>query len=226
MPLFLINLFGSASIGVYSLATDRMMIVPPQTHEKKVRNLEEWLKVDVIRTTIGESVLVGALACANSNGVVLPHSVREEEVKAIQSTLDINVMVMETKMTSYGNLVLANDHGAIVDYRLRDADLKKIGDALGVETIRSRIAGMPCVGSLASTTNKGVLAHPLLTDDEQQVLMDTLKVHVDAGTINGGIPYVATGLVANKYGAVAGSVTTGPELLIIGQALNVVKENE
>ncbi len=49
---------------------------------------------------------------------------------------------------------------------------------------------------------------------------------MDVGTINCGIPYVATGLLGNKYGAVVGQLTTGPELFIIGQALDVVRENE
>jgi translation initiation factor 6 (eIF-6) len=31
-------------------------------------------------------------------------------------------------------------------------------------------------------------------------------------------------LIANSHGAMAGFVTTGPELFIIGQALDVVKE--
>jgi translation initiation factor 6 (eIF-6) len=43
------------------------------------------------------------------------------------------------------------------------------------------------------------------------------------GTINCGIPYVATGLLGNSNGAVAGVLTTGPEMFIIGQALDVVK---
>jgi translation initiation factor 6 len=64
-------------------------------------------------------VLTGALACANSNGIVLPHSVRGEEVEAIESALDFNIVIMETKKTAYGNLVLANDHGALVDPRLK-----------------------------------------------------------------------------------------------------------
>jgi translation initiation factor 6 len=51
-----------------------------------------------------------------------------------------------------------------------------------------------------------------------------LKVPVDLGTINCGIPYVGMGLIANSHGAVAGFVTTGPELFILGQALDVVKE--
>jgi len=45
---------------------------------------------------------------------------------------------------------------------------------------------------------------------------------VGVGTVNCGIPYVATGLVSNSRTAVAGYLTTGPELFMIGQALGVV----
>ncbi len=223
MGIYLIDFFGSASIGVYSLVTDRMLIVPPQVSESKARKLEEWLKVKALRTTIGESVLIGALACANSKGIVLPHFVRDGEVKAIKSALDINVMVMETKRTAYGNLVLANDCGAVVDPRLKRGDVAKIEDTLGVEAVPCEIAGLPYVGSLAAATNKGVLAHPMIKEEERKVLKDVLNVQVDVGTVNCGIPYVATGLRANRYGAVAGSITTGPELWIIENALDLVK---
>lgn len=226
MALSLFNLFGSASIGVYSLATDEIVMVPPQISKNKAQKLGEWLKAKVVITTIGESVLIGALACANSKGIVLPHFTQEKEIAAIKSASDINVTVMEAKKTAYGNLILANDYGAIVDPRLRKGDVKKIEDTLGVEAVPGEIAGLPYVGSLATATNKGVLAHPLLKEEEQKILKDVLKVHVDVGTVNCGIPYVATGLIGNKWGAVAGFMTTGPEMFIIGQALDLVKKNE
>jgi len=226
LAIFLCGLFGSASIGVYSLATDNMAIVPSQVSETKARRIEEWLKVKVIRTTVGASILVGALARANSNGIVLPHFMREEEIQAIKSNSDINIAVMETKKTAYGNLILANDFGAVVDPRLKEEDVKKIGDVLGVEVIPGEVAGLPYVGSLATATNKGALTHPLVKEEEQKLLKDVLKVQVDVGTVNCGIPYVATGLIGNKHGAVAGFITTGPELFMIGQALDVVMENE
>ena len=222
MAIFRLSLFGSASIGVYSLATEKMVIVPPQAPANKAERLQEWLKAKVIRTTIGQSVLIGALACANSNGIVLPHFVREEEVEAVKPTSDFNMTVMETRKTAYGNLILANDHGALVDPRLKRRDLTKIGDALGVEVVPGEIAGSPYVGSLATATNRGVLAHPLLREDEEKVLRDVLGVEVDVGTINCGIPYVATGLIGNTRNVVAGTITTGPELFIIGHALDVV----
>jgi translation initiation factor 6 len=227
LSIFLLDLFGSASIGVYSLVTEKMGIVPPVVSENKAKKLEKWLKVKVTRTMVGESVLIGALASANSNGIILPHFTREAEIRAIKSVCsEINVAVMETKRTAYGNMVLTNDFGAIVDPRVRGADLKRIADTLGVEAVPGEIAGLPYVGSLAIATNKGVLAHPLINEEEQKLLTDVLKVHVDVGTINCGIPYVATGLIGNSHTVVAGSLTTGPELFIIGQALDVVRGNE
>jgi translation initiation factor 6 len=223
LPLFLFDVFGNASIGVYSLVNDRIAIFPPQVPETKRQKVEEMLNVKVVATTVGKSLVIGALACSNSNGVILPSFAMEEEVAVIKSAADVNVTVMDTKKTAYGNLVLANDKGAVADPRLKEETMNKIADTLGVEVVSGEIAGLPYVGSLATATNKGVLAHPMLKEEESKVLEDALKVPVDVGTVNCGVPYVATGLLGNSYGAVAGYLTTGPETFIIGQALDVVK---
>ncbi len=226
MAIYLASLFGSASIGVYSLATENMLVLPKFIPLKKAERIGNWLKVKLVHTTIGGSILVGALTCANSNGIILPHFVRDDEIKAIKSIFDGNITVMETKKTAYGNMVLANDHGAIVDPRLKASEIRKIADTLDVEAVPGEIAQLPYVGSLAIATNKGLLAHPLLKEGERKLLEDVLKVPVDVGTINCGIPYVGTGLIGNSHAAVAGSLTTGPEMFIIGHALGVVKEDE
>jgi translation initiation factor 6 len=226
LAIYLSTIVGSPSIGVYSLATDKIVIIPKLVPLKKAERLSEWLKVKLIHTSIGGSVLVGALACANSNGILLPHFVRDEEIDAIKSFFDGNITVMERKKTAYGNLVLANDYGAIVDPHLKESEIKEISETLSVEAVPGEIAGLTYVGSLAVATNKGALAHPLLKDSERKLLEDVLKVPVDVTTINCGIPYVGTGLISNCHAAVAGSLTTGPEIFIIGNALDVVKEEE
>lgn len=223
MAIYLANLVGTASIGVYSLATDKVVIIPKMVPLKKAETISEWLKVKLIHTTIGGSVLIGALACANSNGILLPHFIREEEVCAIKSVFEGNIAIMEKKKTAHGNMVLANDYGAIVDPLLKEQDIREISDTLGVEAVPSEIADLPYVGSLAVATNKGVLAHPMLNDSERKLLENVLKVPVDVGTINCGIPYVGTGLICNSQTAIVGSLTTGPEMFIIGNALDVVK---
>lgn len=222
MTVYLSSIVGSPSIGVYSLANESIVMIPRMVPQKKAQEFADWLKVKLAYTSIAGSVLTGALACANSNGMLLPNSVREEELTEIRAVFDGNITIMETKKTAYGNLVLANDKGAVADPRLKEAELKKIADTLGVEVFQSEIAGLPYVGSLAAATNKGVLAHPLLKDDERKVLEQALKVPVDVGTINCGIPYVGTGLIANSKAAVAGSMTTGPEMFIIANALDTL----
>jgi len=226
LAIYLSSIVGSASIGVYALVTEKVLIVPKFVPPKKAEKLGEWLKVKLIQTPIGGSVLIGALACANSNGILLPQSAREEELQTIKSAFDGNITVMETRKNAYGNMVLANDFGAIVDPRLKPQEIEQVSETLGVEVMPGEIAGLPYVGKLAVATSKGILAHPLLKEPERKLLEEVLKVPVDVGTINCGVPYVGTGLISNKHAAVAGALTTGPEMFIIGNALDVVKEED
>ena len=226
MTVYLSSIVGSASIGVYAFATENIVLIPRMVPLEKAQEYADWLKTKLLYTSIGGSVLGGALVCANSHGMVLPNYVREEELTQIKSVFDGNITIMETKKTAYGNLVLASDKGAVVDPRFKENEITLISDALGVEVVPTEIAGLPYVGSLATVTNKGVLAHPLLKDEERKILESVFKVPVDVGTINCGVPYVGTGLIANSHAAVAGSMTTGPEMFIIGNALDVVQEDE
>ncbi len=226
MTVYLSSIVGNASIGVYSLVTEKFVVVPTMFPLEKAERMAEWLKVKLVHTSVGGSVLAGALACANSNGILLPHFIREEELACVRSLFEGNVAVMETKKTAYGNLVLASDRGVLVDPRLKEPQIRQIADVLGVEVVSGEIAGLPYVGALAVATSKGVLAHPLLKDDERKLLESVFKVPVDVGTVNCGLPYVGTGLLANSHAAVAGSLTTGPEMFIIGNALDVVQEDE
>jgi translation initiation factor 6 len=226
LAVYLTSIIGSASIGVYSLATENFVMIPKMVPLEKAEKPAEWLKVKLIHTTIGGSLLVGSLACANSNGMILSPFVRQEELNNIKESFSGNITVMESRKTAFGNLVLANDKGALVDPRMKEHIMKQVADALGVEVVPGTIAGLTYVGSLAVATNKGVLAHPQLTEAEKKVIESVLKVPVDVGTVNCGIPYIGTGLIANSHGAVAGSLTTGPEMFIIGNALDVVQEVE
>ena len=226
MTVFLSSIVGSPSIGVYTLANEKIVLIPPMVPQQKAQEIADWLQVKLAYTFISGSVLGGALICANSNGMLLPISVRDEELTKIKSVYEGNITIMETKKTAYGNLILANDKGAIVDPRIKATEIKKIGDALGVEVVPTEIAGLTYVGSLAVATNKGVLAHPLLKDEERKILENVLKVPVDVGTVNCGVPYVGTGLIANSHAAVAGSMTTGPEMFIIGNALDLVQDEK
>jgi translation initiation factor 6 len=226
LTVYLSSIVGSASIGVYALATENIVMIPRMVPQQKAQEFADFLKVKLAYTSISGSVLAGALVCANSNGLMVSNAIREEELTAIKTVFEGNITIMDSKKTAYGNLIVVNDKGAVVDPRFKETEIKKISEALGVEAVPSEIAGLPYVGSLAVATNKGVLAHPLLKDEERKMLENIFKVPVDVGTVNCGVPYVGTGLLANSHAAVAGSMTTGPEMFIIGNALDVVQEDE
>lgn len=226
MTVYLSSIVGSPSIGVYSLATENMVIIPVMVPEDKAKEFANWLQAELVHTSVAGSVLVGSFSCANSNGMLLPHSIRPEEFERIKAVFKGNIKVMETKKTAYGNLILANDKGAVVDPRFKPADIEVISDTLGVEAVPTEIAGLPYVGSLACATNKGAIVHPMLKEEERKILESVLKVPIEVGTVNCGVPYVGTGLIANSHAAVAGSMTTGPEMFIIGNALDVVQEEK
>jgi translation initiation factor 6 len=99
--------------------------------------------------------------------------------------------------------------------------MKAIKDALGVEVVAGRIADRSYVGSLAVITNTGGLVFVEASEEEEKMLSELFKVEVVPGTVNNGVKFVRSGILANSKGAIVGSLTTGPELMTISRALGV-----
>lgn len=216
MTVSRLSLQGSPNVGIYALATNRYILAPPKTSELKARLLEKTLNAPLVRSSFAGTILLGVYAAANSNGMVLPDIIGEEELKAFSAVVG-NVVQVESRRNALGNLVLVNDHGALVAeslYREKEV-VRAIRDTLGVEVAVGRIAGLPYVGSLASANNKAALVHPERSDEEAEFLANLLKVQVDSGTVNRGSPFVGAGMLCNDSGVVVGSLTAGPELMII-----------
>jgi translation initiation factor 6 len=213
------DLKGSPNIGVYALTNNSLTILPVKLSRKKTQSLKNVLQGELVYTTLSGTTLLGIFAAANSHGIILPQYVTDDEVTTIKKNWRDkgNVVRIPGKYTAFGNLLLVNDYGALASkYLAREPRiLREIQEVLDVEVVIGEIAGLPYVGSIATATNKGVLAHPLLQDQERDLIEDVLKVPVDVGTINGGVPFVASGLLANDFGVLIGPPTTGPEIVII-----------
>lgn len=221
MVVHRLNLLGSPNIGIYALATNNYAIIPPQITNRKISMLKRNLNSEIIQSNLGGTRLIGVLAAANSNGMVVPHFVSDQEITMIQTVCPTNIVKIKSKITAFGNLILANDRGGIVSrvmFRERRV-IRKISETLEIELVPGEIAGLPYVGSVAVATNKGVLAHPMLSQQERALLKEMLKVHVDVGTINGGSPFLGSGILANDFGVIIGDLTTGPEIMMLSSVL-------
>ena len=214
--------FGTAEVGLFSVATEKICLVPPQLKPRQKRLIRGVLEVEIIPTTIAGSILLSAFATGNSNGLLLSNLVLEEELDVIKKHVsDMNLVVVEGKYTAIGNLVLANDRAALVSDILPKSAVRTIKDALGVEVVVGRIADRSYVGSLAVITNTGGLIFVEASEEEEKMLSELFKVEVVPGTVNNGVKFVRSGILANSKGAIVGSLTTGPELMTISRALGV-----
>jgi translation initiation factor 6 len=222
LPILLADIFGSPNIGVYSFCNEKLLILPSGIPQRKVQRFRDALGVQACVTSIGGSSLLGIFVTANSNGIILPHVASEYEIARMRSATDVRIEVLEEKWTAFGNLILANDNGAIVHPDLPPSLRRAVRDVLEVEVAPGRIGGLPYVGSLAVATNAGVIANPAILESEKATIKDVLRVEVQPSTINGGVPFVKSGLLANTRGAVAGPLTRGPELMELTRTLGIV----
>ena len=62
------------------------------------------------------------------------------------------------------------------------------------------------------------IIHPESDEEDVKELSDVLKVSIEKSTINGGVPYVSSGILANSKSIVTGSFTTGPEIMTLTRA--------
>jgi len=216
-----LDFLGTPNLGVFSFANDNLVLVRHGLPRKIPRIIEDTLKASMIEANIGQSPLIGVLAAGNSSGIILPHYVMDSEILHIKKNTNINVEIVPSRLTCFGNIVLCNDYGAIFHPELEPQAVKVIEDTLGVEGHEGRIGLSPLVGSMAVATNKGVLVAPHVIEEELQQIKEILKVPVNIGTTNRGVYYVRAGLLANSHGAIAGFETTGPELVRIGEALDI-----
>jgi len=218
MAVILADVFGSPNIGVYCFCNEELAVVPPGLTKRKMKQLEETLKVNVCSTTVGGSTLVGALVTGNSKGLLVPHTIHEYELQRIEQFS--KVIVVESNWTALGNVVLANDFGAVLHPDSPQELIKSLA-GLEVPAVCSKIASLPFVGALALATNKGALITPNVSREEQSVIETALKVGAELSTTNGGVPFVKSGILANSNGAIVGPLTRGAELMQVTKALGV-----
>jgi len=148
----------------------------------------------------------------------LPNISFSHELEHLKKSTDLNVEVLDTKFTALGNLICANDKGGIISPMIPKENLKKIQDVLGVEVIQKKVAGYHQVGAMIVATSHGGIIHPETDDEDIKTISSVLGVNVEPATINSGIPFVSSGILANNKSIVVGTLTNGPEIMMLTRA--------
>lgn len=218
MDIIKYDVYRGPNIGVYTNVNDKFVFVPNGFAKTKAENLAGYLKTDYLYTSVANTRLLGALMVVNNHGILLPNTAYQDELDYLKKATGLNVTVLNTKHTALGNMICANDKGAVVSHWISKDELKTIGDALDVEVIQKKVAGYYQVGAMTVATSHGGVIHPETDEADIKAISNVMGVNIEPATINGGIPFVSSGILANNHSVVVGSLTTGPEIMMLTRA--------
>ena len=219
-----VDIVGNPNVGVFILATDDLAIVPYTLLDERIEIIKETLDVNVVKSSISGSSLIGSLAVANSNGIVVSPHVLDREVKQFED-LGLNVATIPGQYTAVGNIVAANDHGAIASPFLSDEAVQVIEETLDVDVGTSSMVGSDIIGSLIKVTNKGFLISKHAVQSEVNFAREVFGVEGDIGTVGKGIALVGACIIANSNGAIVAKDSTGPEMARVEEALGFLDDD-
>jgi translation initiation factor 6 len=219
--LHLIDVYRSPNIGVFMKANDRFLLVPKGMAITKSAKLSEALGVKTVEASIAESRLLGPLVVLNGKGALVSRLAEKSELAEVAEATGLQVERLDSKFTAVGNLVAANDRFALVSPILDPKAVSQVRDVLGTEVERGAFNEYYQVGALMVATNAGAAVYPELGESDVERIGELFGVEAYPTSVNGGVPYVASGIVANSRNAVVGNQTTGPELVFITRALKV-----
>lgn len=216
LSIHLLDIYRSSNIGIFLKSNEKFLLVPRGLAKTKIAKLSKYLEVEPIEISIGGSRLLGPLIAMNGNGILVSRFAEDEEINRLKTTTGLRVERLASKFTSVGNLITANDKGVIASHLLRGfKDI--IAEVLDAPVEILTIASYEQVGSTVFSTNTGSAVHPYASEEEIAKVAEVLKVDVEPATINGGVPFVASGIIVTRGRAVVGSLTSGPELIMLSR---------
>jgi translation initiation factor 6 len=128
---------GISAIGNLVAVTENGGVYSKEITEKQARTIAEFLGVELYRTTIANSELVGASVVANTNGFIVRPQVSKQEMEVLKKAFKVEGLPTTANYGDIfvGNSVLANSHGVLTGEKTSAHELMRIDEAFsGGET--------------------------------------------------------------------------------------------
>jgi len=212
------DVYSGPNIGVFTSVNDKFVFIPNGFAKTKAENLAHYLQTEYLMTPVANTRLLGILMVLNNHGILLPNTSSPDEIANLRKHTDLNVKILDTKYNALGNLICVNDKGGIVSPIVEKEFIKEIEDTLDIEVIQKKVAGYHQVGAVMGANNLGGIIHPEADEEDIKNFSNVLGVNIEPATINGGIPFVSSGMLANSNAVVVGNLTNGPEIMMLTRA--------
>jgi len=191
------DVYSGPNIGIFTSVNDKFVFIPNGFAKTKAENLARYLQTEYLMTPVANTRLLGIL---------------------LRKCTDLNVKILDTKYNALGNLICVNDKGGVISPIIEKEFIKEIEDVLDIEVIQKKVAGFHQVGAVMEANNLGGIIHPEADEEDIKNFSNVLGVNLEPATINGGIPFVSSGMLANSNAVVVGNLTNGPEIMMLTRA--------
>lgn len=212
------RIHGSPYVGIFATITEKIGLFPKDISNEQLKELQELLEIEIIKTNIANSSLMGVLCVGNSHGFIVSEIAEAREIKELTS-VGLRVKKIPS-IAAVGNLIEVNDSCGICS-KIFPRELKKdIEDFLKISILDETIAGSDLIGSCMVLTKNGFLTNPNIVEKEFDSIKKFVKLNGTSTTANYGDNFVGNSIIANSKGAIVGEQTTGFELIRIDEGLH------
>ena len=218
MDIIKYDVYSGPNIGIFTSVNDKFVFVPNGFAKTKAESLANYLQTEYLMTPVANTRLLGILMVLNNHGILLPKTSSPDEIVNLRKYTDLNVKILDTKHNALGNLICVNDKGGVISPIVEKEYIKEIEDVLDIEVIQKKIAGFYQVGAVMEANNFGGVIHPEADEEDIKNFSNVLGVNIEPATINGGVPFVSSGILANSNAVVVGNLTNGPEIMMLTRA--------
>jgi len=209
---------GSPYIGVFTVMTESMILVPFNLNKKELKTIKQNTDLKIISVNLADSSLLGILSKGKQEKLVVSELVSDKEIKSLEKEIDV---LRIEKASALGNMIALNDNYCVLSSKFFNQEqLKELKEFLKVKLIDATINNSELIGSNMVLTNNGFVVSPRIKEKEFVLLEKELKLEGLTSTINYGDSFVGLGLIANSKTAFVGSRTSGIELMRIDEALS------
>jgi len=219
-----VNFKGDPNIGLYCVATDKYAILGENLNKTKLKLLKEVLDVPIITSNIYGTPFVGIFCVANSNNVLVPDIIFDEEFENLKNQLKgiADVKKIKTLKTALGNNVLCNDKIGILSQEFNEKESNDIQTALEVKTKNINLSEGDVPGSYGILTNKGGIFGSIVKNAEIKIAEKLTGFEIGVGTVSTGSSIMSSGIIANSNGFLVSSNSTGFEMGRIDESLGFI----
>ncbi len=208
----------SPFVGIFSIVTEEIAIMPLDMEKKEEKGLEQLLGVELVRASLADSPLLGVLGRGIGKKFVFSELLSDSDLDSLREK-GLSVKRI-SGVTALGNLLAVNENGCLCSRVLSREQAEDISSFLGVRVLSTTIAGSDIVGSAVCATKNGFIAHPLAAKKELALAREAFGVQGILTTANYGDRFVANSVVANSFGAIVGNRTTAHEIIRIDEAFS------